>query len=495
MKLRVVLFWGIILVLMAQSGCDVVETPEEKVTLQGANIRGTVVRRDNQAPISGALVYDAVGLPRDTSKADGSFILRYPDITQRYSGRLYARKDGFEGDSISFTLNPGFDTTVTFRLRELLFQVPPSARQPAQIAFISSSVPYIFVSGVGSTQENAVLTYEVRDSLGTAISNKVFATYSLQFFPNTFVAGGTPPSVIPTGDSTDNAGRLRLVIKSGTRAGVVQLVVSVTTTAGVIRSQPVRLSVNSGFPDQRHFTLSAASYNFPGLDDVALPISQGGGARVLIRAQVGDRYSNPVLPGTVVYFSTLHGIISTKDGPTSSQFGVTDQEGFVSQYLMAGNPRPVGPNALPGLGEGYSYVYAQTIGENATPVIDSILILWTGKPIITKTDTITSFNLGNGGSVGPITFTIVDRLGHPLSPGTKIIVEAPGLSVSPSAYTDLTLPDTFTGGAGITTFSLIVTDGDPANVTAAPVPTQVTVTVIHPVYGTFPVTLVRGTFR
>jgi hypothetical protein len=253
--------------------------------------------------------------------------------------------------------------------------------------------------------------------------------------------------------------------------------------------------VNSGFPDQRHFTLSADRYNFPGLDAVALPVGQGLGARVTIRAQVGDRYSNPVLPGTVVYFSTLHGIISTKDGPTDGQFGVTDDEGFVSQFLMAGNPRPEGPNVLPGLGPGYSYVYAQTLGENATRVIDSILVLWTGKPIITKTDTITSFNLGNGGSAGPFTFTVADRYGNPMSPGTRIVVEAPGLSVSPAAYADLTLPDTFVRGPGTTTFSLIVTDGDPANVTAAPVPTQVTVTVIHQVYGTLPVTLARGTFR
>lgn len=491
MKLRVVLFWVTILVLMAQSGCDVVETPEEKVTLQGANIRGTVVRRDTQAPISGALVYDAVGLPRDTSKADGSFILRYPDITQRYSSTVVARKDGFEGDSINFILNPGFDTTVTLRLRELLFQVPPSARQPAQIAFINSSAPYIFVSGVGSTQENAVLTYEVRDSTGTPIGNKVFATYTVQFFPNTFVGTGTPPAVIPTGDSTDNAGRLRLTVKSGTRAGVVQIVVSVTTSAGVIRSQPVRLSVNSGFPDQRHFTLSADRYNFPGLEAAALPQQQGLGARVVVRAQVGDRYSNPVLPGTVVYFSTLHGVISTKDGPTSGQFGVTDEEGFVSQYLMAGNPYPRGANALPGLGPGYSYVYAQTIGENGSPVIDSILVLWTGKPIITKLDTLTSFTVPNGGAAGPFRFKVADIFDHPMSAGTTITVTADFAVVSGDAF--IVMRDTFASGPGTTEFSVILRDPNALDADP-PAPSLLRVEVRHPSYDiTVHLTLATGT--
>lgn len=476
MKLRVVLFWGIILVLIAQSGCDVVETPEEKVTLQGANIRGTVVRRDNQAPISGALVYDAVGLPRDTSKADGSFILRYPDITQRYSGRLYARKDGFESDSINFTLNPGFDTTVTLRLREVLFQVPPSAREPAQIAFVNASTSDIFVSGVGAL-ENAILTYEVRDSLGTPIDSRkrAFATYSLNFFPHTSTPGGTAPRLIPSADSTDNAGRLRVNITSGTKSGVAQIVVRINTPGGPIFSQPVRIGVNSGFPDQRHFSLYATNYNFPGL--------RRFNHRLDITVQVADKYSNPVQSGTVVYFSTTHGSVQT-------QGSVTGADGFVTKQLISGRPTPEGADVLPGLGPGYAYVKAQTLGENGTFVADSILVLWTGEPIITKLDTLTSFTVPNGGGAGPFRFRVADIYGHPMSAGTRISVTADAAVVSGDAL--IVMRDTFASGSGTTEFTVIVRDPNPLD-TDPPTPSILKVEVAHPVYGTYTLVLATGT--
>lgn len=476
MKLRFVLFWGMILLLMVQSGCDVVEAPEEKVVLQGANIRGTVVRSDTQAPISGALVYDSAGLPRDTSKADGSFLLKY-DIRQRYSGRLVARKDGFDGDSIDFTLNPGFDTTVTFRLKERLFQVPPSAREPAQIAFISASTSDIFVSGVGAL-ENAILTYEVRDSLGTPIDSRkrAFAVYSINFYPHTSVPGGTAPRLIPSADSTDNAGRLRVNITSGTQAGVAQVVVRINTrTGGTIMSQPVRIGINSGFPDQRHFTLSASNYNFPGLDRF--------NQRLDITVQVADKYSNPVQSGTVVYFSTTHGSIQT-------QGAVTGADGFVTKQLISGRPTPEGIDALPGLGPGYSYIKAQTIGENGTFVSDSILVLWTGSPIITKLDTLTSFTVPNGGGAGPFRFRVADRYNHPMSAGTSITTTADAALVTGDAL--VVMRDTFVTGSGTTDFVVIIRDTNP-NDTDPPTPSILKVTVVHPVYGTFTLVLATGT--
>ena len=57
---------------------------------------------------------------------------------------------------------------------------------------------------------NAVITYEVRDSLGmpVAASPKYVATFSINFFPNSSIGGGTAPHVIPSVDSTDSQGRL-----------------------------------------------------------------------------------------------------------------------------------------------------------------------------------------------------------------------------------------------------------------------------------------------
>ncbi|MGH2569449.1 MAG: hypothetical protein ACRDGA_14010, partial [Bacteroidota bacterium] len=361
-----------------------------------------------------------------------------------------------------------------------IIQPPPSALTPAQIAFISVTASDIFVAGVGAL-ENSVLTYEVRDSLGVAIdqTRRAYALYSLEFYPNTFVSGGTAPRLIPSADSTDDNGRLRVSLNSGTRSGVVQVVVTINTPGGVIRSQPVRVSINSGFPDQRHFTIGAPRYNFPGLEF--------NNTRLSIIVQVADRYSNPVQNGTAVYFGTHHGSVQTQNA-------LTGADGFVTKELISGNPRPEGIDAEPVLGPGYSYVVAQTIGENGARVADSILVLWTGQPVLTKTDAITSFNISNGGSAGPFTFTVADKYGHPMSAGTTITVTAPSLTVSGNGAS-VTMFDTFATGPGITSFTVTVSDADPSSTASPPNQSQVLVTVTHSVYGQRTLILATGTVQ
>ncbi len=372
--------------------------------------------------------------------------------------------------------NASYSFTGEVKGQESIIQPPPSALQPAQIAFIGVTASDIFVSGVGAL-ENSVLTYEVRDSLGNPITRirRAYATYSIQFFPNTFVSGGTNPRVIPGADSTDDNGRLRVSLSSGTRSGVVQVVVSITTPTGVIRSQPVRISINSGFPDQSHFTISAPRYNFPGL--------QFFNTRLPITVQVADRYSNPVQPGTAVYFNTQHGSIQTIGA-------LTGADGFVTKELISGNPTPQGANVHPTLGPGYSYVYARTIGENGAQVLDSALVLWTGRPIITKTDANSTFTVPQGGSAGPFTFTVQDLYGHPMSAGTTITVTAENAQVNGDAT--VLMPDTFTSGPGTTSFTVSLQDPDPID-TNPPAVSILKVTVVHSIYGTLTLVLATGT--
>ncbi len=350
----------------------------------------------------------------------------------------------------------------------------PDVKQPAQIAFIGISAADIFVSGVGAL-ENSVITYEVRDSLGFAIeaTTRAYATFSLSFYPNSYVPAGTAPRVLPSGDSTDNSGRLRVSVNSGNTAGVIQVTATIILGGKTINSSPVRITVHAGFPDQRHFTMAAPNYNFPGLDRnfVDLPIT----------VQVADKYSNPVQAGTAVYFHTAHGTMETGGGGT-------DTRGFLTRNLNSANPYPLGADTLQtGEGEGYSYVYSQTLGDSAVTIQDSLLLLWTGRPYIVKTLGPADTTIANGGTAGPYTFTVLDRLGHPMSSGTAVSVTAGGFSVS--GHSNVTIPDTFTGGAGITTFTVLVSDGDPAAAVSPPVRAFVTVNVNHPVYGSFPLVL------
>jgi hypothetical protein len=76
---------------------------------------------------------------------------------------------------------------------------------------------------------------------------------------------------------------------------------SATVGGRTIRSQPITLVIHGGSPDRAHFTVAPVKLNFPALD-VA-------GTTNPVFALVGDRYGNPVQPGTQVYFTTTGGII------------------------------------------------------------------------------------------------------------------------------------------------------------------------------------------
>jgi hypothetical protein len=356
--------------------------------------------------------------------------------------------------------------------------IPPSARVAASIALISSSATDLSISGVGGL-ENATLTYEVRDSVGAPIDldNKAIVNFKTNFFPNSFTPGGTPPSILPKLDSTDENGRVRVAIVSGTQAGAVQLeaVINLTNPIRTIVSQPVRISVNSGFADQGHFTLAPNRYNFPGLQRAFQTMS--------VTVQAGDKYSNPVKEGTVVYFNTANGVIQTAQA-------LTNKDGFVSMNLFSSNPYPLAPNLASGLTNGFSRIYARTVGRDSTLVMDSVEILWTGSPIITKTGGPDTYTIANGGSAGPFTFTVADYLGHPMSAGTTINIEASGLSVSGNA--NINMPDTKSSGAGLTSFTITVRDAN-ATDTDPPAESLITVVVNHPVYGTYKYVLASGT--
>ena len=263
--------------------------------------------------------------------------------------------------------------------------VPPTARQPSQIAFLSITNTDIYVAGVGNV-ENSVITYEVRDSLGIAIdkTRRVNADFGIQFFPNNYVGGGLPPQIIPPSDSTDDSGKLRTAIVSGTQAGVVQIVARVHLAGGgVVVSQPVKVTIHAGFADQTHFTLIPSRYVYPGYEATGVfPYFNS----VPYTVVVGDTFSNPVQIGTAIYFNGAAGVMQT--GTTGSQASYTNNTGIATATLYGVRPLPDAPpyQYVPGpadpfyveLGgtdpggvrKGYSWVWAQTQGKGGKPVIE-----------------------------------------------------------------------------------------------------------------------------
>ncbi|HCA82111.1 MAG TPA: hypothetical protein DEP53_20470, partial [Bacteroidetes bacterium] len=360
--------------------------------------------------------------------------------------------------------------------------VPPSARRPAQIAFLGITNSDLYVAGVGNV-ENAVITYEVRDSLGVPIdrSQKAYAQYGLVFEPNGFTGGGTRPLVIPGADSTDDSGKLRASIVSGTQAGVVTIVTRIALAGGItIQSQPVKLTVHAGFADQAHFTLIPSRYSFGTVSS-----SSGIGFSVA----VGDTFSNPVQTNTAIYFNSQAGIMTTG---TTSGGTYTDRQGLASASLLTVNPRPSavpytyvptptdpyysemgGVVGVSNPRKGYFWVWATTQGRSGKRVGDSVLVCWNqGSIVVTGLPPAATVIVPSHLSSAPISFSVTDGNGNPLCVGTTITptirytTDVSGVAFSVSgAYFTTNSPFTMDNspgsrfpGAGTTDFTFTVND-------------------------------------
>ncbi len=364
--------------------------------------------------------------------------------------------------------------TLTSDPKVVYIIIPPSTRLASQIAYLGATASDIFVEGVGGL-ENSTVSYEVRDSLGIPIDRqrRVFATYEVQFFPNSLVGGGTPPTVIPSTDSTDDSGTLRTSVVSGSEAGVVQIVVKIQLPGRpILVSQPVRISVHAGFADQGHFSLVPSRWVIGGYR-----LREDYGFSVV----VGDTFSNPVQKGTAVYFHSQAGVIQTG----STDFNAyTNETGVATVILIPVNPTP-DPSGTIRAGRptydttfsqgrlGYHWVWAQTQGRGGKLVIDSVLVVQGIAPIIVTgiPDTVVPISSVTRVS-GPISITVKDAHGNPVPDGTIISASVkldnapPGFQVGVIGDISTDFPAVIPNAAyarfpqrGITDFTFRVVDG------------------------------------
>jgi len=305
--------------------------------------------------------------------------------------------------------------------------VPPSAREPAQIAFGGVSSTAIDIAGVGGL-ENAVITYIVKDSLGKPIdaARRVYARFAVSFFPNSYVGGGTPPRVIPPGDSTDNNGQLRASIVSGTQAGVIQLVAEINMPDGrIIRSEPVKITVRAGDPTQSHFTFYTNSFVFA---------TAPGSLTPTFYVQLADTFSNPVAEGTAVYFHSWSGAIQGNIN--------TDRNGRGQVNFLGGNPLPTVAGTVSAgrptyyQREGVFWVVAQSAGKGGKKISDSLRVVWATGPIVITGIPTSTVTIPRGGASAVIGLTFKDSRGNPLPVGT-------GISIKLDYFTSEVVPNKF----------------------------------------------------
>jgi hypothetical protein len=369
-------------------------------------------------------------------------------------------KNGNQALSVSITVaSPNGNKSYTFTgtLLGLNIAGGTGTGVAATIALIDVSSNDISVREVGG-DETSLITFEARDSLGVPVDSSHKA--NLTFYISSGPGGGE--YISPTSSTTQGStGRVQTTLSSGTKAGVVQIVAQTTVGPRTIRSAPVIVNIFGGFPDQAHFSIGPDKLNFPGYDILNLTNT--------ITVIAGDKYSNPVRPGTAVYFRTTGGTINV---PSTAY---TTADGIAAATLRSGNPRPYDPI----LGTGFAYITASTVGQSGNTVSDSTVVLFSGFPRIYGLSA-TSFAVPSGGSSGPISFKVSDENGNPLSSGTVITLTLqytppPNTTINLAITGDInvTLGDVQAKGSGTTDFSFQVVDQ-----TAGGVPTPIPVTVV-----------------
>ncbi|MBI5464673.1 MAG: Ig-like domain-containing protein, partial [Ignavibacteriales bacterium] len=423
--------WISIGVLLAQMACQTpTETPSPS-TGKATKVSGVVLRSDNGTKVPTVVVRDIKGAPFDTTKADGSFQLTY-NIIGSLSTQIVAHRDLFRDDTATIRLREGVDTSgVTLTLKaDSTSPITNVSGPPAVIVLVGIDIANISIRGTGMN-ESALLTFEVRDSLGTPVVGTQRATVKFSILGGPGGGEYVFPAVSQTEPST---GKVFTRIASGTKPGVLQ--VNATTRGDSVKSGPVRVSIASGLPDSAHFSISMEKVNIPGgvFDNV----------RSKILVILGDRYGNPVQAGTAIYFKTTGGSIQP--------FGTTDKDGIASVDIISANPRPIGGIAL---------ITAQTVGDTSVRRSDSLVtrtipILFSGAPRISAP---ASAGLIQDSGKYQFNYKVSDLNGNPLSAGTNIKVSVAGAGSGDIVLTgdvDRTLIDT--RDTNFTNYSVLLTD-------------------------------------
>lgn len=425
----------ILLILLIQ--CT---APEDTVT--PIRIDGRVLNQTNEDPIASAIVRlfspDSQKTSQTDSNGDFSFSLGV-DTTMDLS--LIISKEGFVSDTLdalaipdrdinlsNIYLSPtsdggtGDDSTGTGGTS------PDGPTGPANILLAGTTVSTITVIGSGGT-DNTTIRFQVLDSTGISAGKDIQVDFSVGSNPG----GGEYLS--PSSAFTDKNGQVSVNLVSGTVSGVVQILASISVGSTTIQSQAVPITIHGGLPDQDHFGIVSSQVNFAGYNIWGLVNT--------ITAFAGDKYGNFCTPGVAVYFTTTGGLI---DGSSQTS------DGTCAVPLVSGPPKPEHPT----MGKGFATITARTADESNSTIQDSIVVLFSGYPVI-KNISPASFSIPDSGSVD-FSFEVTDENNNPLAPGTNIAVALEGENAALQGDVSTILPDTQVGGNGLTQFSFTAYD-------------------------------------
>lgn len=417
-----------------------------------AIIKGKVVDQKTLIPLAGALIQALPYAESVLTNAEGDFTLsiQLADSTAKIV-RIIISKTGFLRDTlaaVAIQANKTITLPEVRMTRESGNNSGGTSGPASNIVLVDVETNRIFVAGTGGNA-TSTLTFEVRDANGAAIdlTHQVTVAFRIASGPN----GGE--QVTPTSATSNALGRVVTTVQSGTIAGAIQVVATIQSPA--VSSAPVPLSIHGGLPHNAHFSVVSRQLNFAGYNIYGLENQ--------VTAFVGDRYSNPVPPGTSVQFQSSGGIIGGS--------AVTDALGRASVTLLSASPQPQGILGKPSPYNepGFALLTAQTINENKQSITTETVVLFSGVTQISVTPT--SFSLQPYKSQ-LFNYTVSDQNRNPLVAGTNIGVSTNVGDVSGDK--GIILADT--QSRAFTRFSFVLTNSAPDSTKAkdATVAVQVT---------------------
>ena len=448
---RPTLFLLFLTVAGLTAGCD-------SLSLSGdTTFTGTVLDAATSQPLAGVAV--RAGGAADTTDAAGAYALTVEADSSDQAFVLTFTADGYLARSETARADVGGEVGLGPTLLARAVTGGPGtgggsgAAGPAtSITLAQRSTEVVGVTGAGGV-ETATLEFVAVDDQGRPVgaANAVDLAFSIANGP------GGGETVAPTSVTTGPDGRADVTLTSGTRSGTVQILATGTVDGREIRSLPVTVTITGGLPDDDHFSVSVGQLNFAGYDRYGLTNP--------VTAFVGDKYGNPVQPGTAVYFTTDGGIV-----PGS---GVTDAQGTTTVQLLSAAPGPSNDVGCGGDPTGYGVVTASTSDEDQERIEDSATVLFSGTTQISPPSP-------EGLAIRSYAFTVADQFGHPLAPGTTITVTADGVNIKATGDTAVTLGDFLCPGDGRTEFDFSIAKDDPSAAADDPVLETITISVTSP---------------
>lgn len=165
-----------------------------------------------------------------------------------------------------------------------------SAPLSASVEFVGATKQTLNIAGTGSASTSDV-SFRVRDQNGQPLANQLVT------FTPTVTTGGLV--LQPTSAITDAQGLARTTVTAGNAPTPVRINASTTVNGNPYAVQSLQLSVSSGNPTQKFFSVSAETLNVDGCEV--------DGVRTTVSARAGDQFGNPVPDGTTINFVTEGG--------------------------------------------------------------------------------------------------------------------------------------------------------------------------------------------